>query len=205
VVKEEAAVAAPSGGGGGSGMPDSELGALKKLLGLPSDAAVDAERAAALSPIGADFVIKGIEGPACAFWSQLCSSVSFTTKFPMAQSLRKVMERYVSGDEKVTREMVDRDVFKLKALVAAILLAFQRAAEQFARDSATKFSPAEIQKAVGQGGLFGNQDAKCWQMYVEMMKNVDKASIERRVRELTVKEIEAWLEGIPQMRGGGGR
>jgi len=205
LVKQEAPVAAASEGGGtsgGAGMAQAEIAAIRKLLGLPPDAPVDEERVAAMGPIGADFVIKGVEGPACAFWSQLCSSVSFTTKFPMAQVLRKDFERFISGDAKMTREVVERDVFKLKALVAAILLAFQRASEQFARDHATKFAPAEIQKAVGQGGLFGNQDARCWQMYVEMMKNVDKASIERRVRELTVKEIEAWLEGIPQMRAG---
>lgn len=204
IVKQEVPTAAPvmESRGGGS-MPAAETAFLKKLLGLPPDATIDEDRASAICPIGADFVIKGVEGPACAFWSQLCSSVSFNTKFPMAQILRKDFERFVTGDEKMTREVLDRDVFKLKALVAAILLAFQRAAEQYARDNAAKFAPSEIQRAVGQGGLFGNQDARCWQMYVEMMKNVDKSSIERRIRELTAKEIEAWLEGIPQMRATG--
>jgi len=202
VVKQDVAMAAGDSGGAPS---EGELTALRALLGLPAEAKLDAERAATLGPIGAEFLIKGVEGVACAYWSQLCSSAAFTTKFSMAQVLKRDIEKLLAGDPKVGPKDVERNVNRLRALFGAMVLAFKNAPEQVAREHMNKFAPSEIQKAVGQGGFFGNQDARCWQMYVEMMKNVDKASMERKVRALIAQDIEGFLESSPHMRAAGVR
>jgi hypothetical protein len=110
--------------------------------------------------------------------------------------LNREMVRFVAGDPDYSRTQVKQDVERLRQLIAALISAVGKAGGQFAQKHLTRFSPNEIEMAVGKAGIFGGQDAKCWQRYKELFGATDAASIESELLSSIVNWAEPLIKGL---------
>lgn len=192
VKREVTTVAGPavvSSGGSGGGLPDATVGSLRRVVGAAADSSFGADRMGDMLVIATDYLIR-VEMMSTTFARDIGVDGKYSAF--VQQTMKKDAERFLTGDAKVTKEMLQKSEANNRVLIAAVVRAVRRAGEQFAADHMTRFAPEEIDKAVG-AAAFGRA-GKCWDAYCAMMKAMDKASIARRIQDLVKKEVEAWLD-----------
>ncbi len=180
------APAGPTGSVSASGAAD-----LRKQLGMPADAPIDAARAVELAAVLAEFVLK-LEPYACMFWKDIAPDA----KNQVYQTLNRDLGKFMVGDEKTNREAVAKGVFNLRSLVSLLLKGVSDAGKQFSRDHISRFSVDEISKAAGPGTLMTSKDVLCWKQYVRQMEGVDAASLEKRLKSVIAKDVDAGLSQV---------
>lgn len=180
------AAAGPSGSVSASGAAD-----LRKHLGMPADAPIDAGRAVELAAVLSEFVLK-LEPYACMFWKDIAPDA----KNQVYQTLNRDLGKFMTGDEKVNKEAVAKGVFNLRSLVSLLLKGVSDAGKHFSRDHISRFSVDEISKAAGPGTLMTSKDVLCWKQYVRQMEGVDAASLEKRLKSVIAKDVDAGLSQV---------
>lgn len=173
--------------------PASGTGAveLRKAVGLPADAPMDGARITDVAAILAEFALK-LEPWACTYWRDLAPEA----KNPVYQSLNKDLAGYLRGEEKATREVVSRSAYRLRSLISLLMKGVTEAGKQFARDHMSRFSVEEIAKAAGPGSLMESKDIKNWRQYVRQMDGVDASAIEKRLKSLLARDVDAGLSQV---------
>lgn len=181
------------------GLPETAMAALKKELGLPMDAVVRADRLVELCTALAEFTLK-LEPWAVKYWQEMAKD----TKSPVFQVLGKpapkeregVLARYAEGDEAVTKDMLMRDMLRLRSLVSLLLKGVLTAGGDFSKDQMKKYGMDAVQASAEKGSFVENQAAKNWKQYMKLMEGVDAASIERRLKVMIAKDVEAGLAHV---------
>jgi hypothetical protein len=126
-------------------------------------------------------------------WKTVAPQSSTRRKNP----LQKLMGRFAAGDAEFPRSVVLQEVGALRKLIAAIISAVGQVGRKFAEDYVVKYSPAQIEDLVkAQGGMFGNQKAKCWEKYVQMSASLDANGIEHEIMASVADYAEALMRGI---------
>jgi len=171
------------------GFSDATLAGMRKAVGAPTDTQLSSERMADLMVIATDYMVR-VENMSTTFAREIGVDPKYNTF--VQQAMKKLAERYVSGDPKSTKDVLQKAEANNRILIAAVVRAVRRAGEQFASDHLTRFAPEEIDKAVGNV-TFG-KSGKCWEAYCAMMKGADKAAMAKRIQDLVKKEVEAWLD-----------
>lgn len=191
LARPTAAAAAPAPAGPSGTVSASGAADLRKQLGMPADAPIDAARAVELAAVLAEFVLK-LEPYACMFWKDIAPDA----KNQVYQTLNRDLGKFMAGDEKVNREAVAKGVFNLRSLVSLLLKGVSDAGKQFSRDHISRFSVDEISKAAGPGTLMTSKDVLCWKQYVRQMEGVDAASLEKRLKSVIAKDVDAGLSQV---------
>ncbi len=181
-----AASAAPA-----ASVPTGAGGDVRKILGMPADAPLDGARLADVAAILAEFTLK-LEPWACTYWRDVAPEA----KNPVYQVLNKDLAKFMMGDDKVNKEAVARHAYRLRSLISLLMKGVTEASKQFARDHMSRFSIDEIGKIAGPGSLMTSKDVLCWKQYVRQMEGVDAAGIEKRLKALMAKDVDAGLSQV---------
>lgn len=189
VAPAPAPVAAPVSVGADGTFSEATMAGMRKAVGASADTPLSSERMADLMVIATDYMIR-VENMSTTFAREIGVDAKYNAF--VQQAMKKLAERYVSGDPKSAKDVVQKAEANNRILIAAVVRAVRRAGEQFAADHLTRFAPEEIDKAVGNV-TFG-KSGKCWEAYCAMMKGADKAAMAKRIQDLVKKEVEAWLD-----------
>lgn len=184
------AASAPPSMGADGGFSESTLAGMRKAVGVSADTVMSSERMADLMVIATDYMVR-VENMTTTFAREIGVDSKYNAF--VQQAMKKLAERYVSGDPKSGKDAVQKAEANNRILIAAVVRAVRRAGEQFAADHLTRFAPEEIDKAV-PNVTFGSKSGKCWEAYCSMMKGTDKAAMTKRIQDLVKKEVEAWLD-----------
>ncbi|MFA6045576.1 MAG: hypothetical protein WC718_11380 [Phycisphaerales bacterium] len=161
---------------------------LRKAIGVLPEAPLDQGRVLEMAAILAEFTLR-LEPWACTYWKDIAPDAKAT----VFQTLNKDLARYATGDEKVTKMQLANNVYNLRSLISLLMKGVVEAGKQFARDHLQRFSVEEIRKAAGPGSLVTSEDVKCWRQYVKLMEGTDTAGIEKRLKQLLAKDVDAGL------------
>ena len=197
-VKETVEVKVPvpeAGGGGGAEVPEAVAAEIRKLLKLPPDAAISPARAAEIVPLLVDFTLR-LEQWGCSYWR----SIAPEARTQIFAVLEKDLGKFVTGDEKTTREVVGDSVHNLRSLVSLLMKSAGDAGKQFSRDHLTRFGVAEIEKEVGPGTFMKNQAVSAWEQYKKLMADMDAAAMEKRLTAVIAKDVDTALSGVVRKR-----
>jgi hypothetical protein len=198
VVKETVEVKVPvpeAGGGGGAEVPEAVAAEIRKLLKLPPDAAISPARAAEIVPLLVDFTLR-LEQWGCSYWR----SIAPEARTQIFAVLEKDIAKFVTADEKTTREVVGDSVHNLRSLVSLLMKSAGDAGKQFSRDHLTRFGVAEIEKEVGPGTFMKNQAVSAWEQYKKLMADMDAAAMEKRLTAVIAKDVDTALSGVVRKR-----
>lgn len=171
--------------------PGAAATEFRKAVGLGADATLDQARTLEVAAMMAEFTLK-LEPWACTYWRDVAPDA----KNSVYQSLNKDLAKYVSGDEKTTKAQVANNMYNLRSLISLLMKGVVEASKQFARDHLQRFSVDEIRKAAGPGSLMTSEGIKCWQQYMKQMEGVDAPSIEKRLKALLAKDVDAGLSQV---------
>ncbi len=172
------------------------LAELKRAAGLKADdqVVIDSTRAAEVAAVLSDFVLR-LEPWACSYWQSLAPDA----KNIVPPSLQKELQKFLAGDASVTKEVLAKNVYRLRSLVSLLMREVLEAGKQFGRDHIQRYAPAEIEKMVPAGGVWAAARAgRCWEQYVRLMEGVDAAGIEKRLRTMIAKSVD---DGLGQLFG----
>lgn len=187
-----AGAVASGGPGAAVAVSGGVLGELKRAAGITTDsAAIDGTKAAEVAAVLVEFVLK-LEPWACQYWQNL----SPDAKNGVPQSLNKDIPKFLTGDQTVTKEVLAKNVYKLRSLVSLLMRSVLEAGKQFGRDHVQKFAVPEIEKQAGPGTIMKPAAVKCWEQYVKMMEGVDAAAFEKRLKTLIAKDVDAALSQV---------
>lgn len=171
--------------------PGQAANDLRKAIGLAADAPMDQTRVIEMAALLAEFTLK-LEPWACTYWRD----VGPEAKNAVYQTLNKDLARYVSGDEKVSKVILANNMYNLRSLISLLMKGAVEAAKQFARDHLSRFGVEEIRKAAGPGSMMTSEDVKCWRQYVKQMEGVDATAVEKRLKSLLAKDVDAGLSQV---------
>jgi hypothetical protein len=172
------------------GLPAAEMVEFKKALQIPADQDVSAARVVETASILAEFLLK-LEPWACTYWRDLAPDAKNT----VFQTLNKELPRFVSGDEKVTKEVIQKSAYRLRSLVSLLMKGVMEAGRQFARDHLTKYSMDAIKQAAPRE-MFKADEYRYWKQYERLMEGVDGSSIELRLKQVIAKDVDAGLSQV---------
>jgi len=199
VVKETVEVKVPvpeaGVGGGWADVPEAVAAEIRKLLKLPPDAAINPARAAEAVPLLVDFTLR-LEQWGCSYWR----SIAPEARTQIFAVLEKDIAKFVTADEKTTREVVGDSVHNLRSLVSLLMKSAGDAGKQFSRDHLTRFGVAEIEKEVGPGTFMKNQAVSAWEQYKKLMADMDAAAMEKRLTAVIAKDVDTALSGVVRKR-----
>lgn len=163
-------------------------GELRKAIGVMPEVPLDQGRVLEMAAILAEFTLR-LEPWACTYWRDIAPDA----KASVVQTLNKDLARYATGDDKVSKTQLANNVYNLRSLVSLLMKGVVEAGKQFARDHLQKFSVEEIKRAAGPGSLVTSEDVKCWRQYVRLMEGYDAAGVEKRLKQLLAKDVDAGL------------
>ncbi len=172
-------------------VPANAAAELRKTLGLGADAGLDSGKVTELAAVLAEFTLK-LEPWACTYWRDVAPDA----KNQVYQSLNKDLAKFLQGDEKTPREAIAKSAYRLRSLISLLMKGVTEAGKQFARDHMNRFSVEEISKAAGSGTLMTSKDVLCWKQYLRQMEGVDAAGIEKRLKSLLAKDVDAGLSQV---------
>jgi hypothetical protein len=164
---------------------------LRKQLGLKAEDPVDSERLTEVAAVLVEFTLK-LEPWAVTYWKDIAPDA----KNQVYQTLNKDLPRFVSGDGQLTREAIARSAYRLRSLISLLMKGVTEAGRQFARDHLARFSVEEISRAAGPGTLMTSKDVLCWKQYVRQMEGVDAVAIEKRLKSLIARDVDAALSQV---------
>lgn len=196
VVRETVEVKVPTPVlGGGCDIPEPVAAEIRKLLKLPPDAQISPARAAEIVPLLVDFTLR-LEQWGCSYWR----SIAPEARTQIFAVLEKDLGKFVTADEKTTREVVGDSVHNLRSLVSLLMKSAGDAGKQFSRDHLTRFGVAEIEKEVGPGTFMKNQAVSAWEQYKKLMADMDAAAMEKRLTAVIAKDVDTALSGVVRKR-----
>ena len=172
------------------GLPAAELAELKKALQMSQDQDIRPGRVVEMASVLAEFVLK-LEPWACTYWRDLAPDA----KNSVFQTLNKELPRFVGGDEKVTKEVMQKSAYRLRSLVSLLMKGVMEAGRQFSRDHLTKYSMDAIKQAAPRE-MFKADEYRYWKQYERLMEGVDGASIEIRLKQVIAKDVDAGLSQV---------
>ncbi len=191
----EVKVPTPAAGGGGADVPEAVAAEIRKLLKLPPDASINPARAAEAMPLLVDFTLR-LEQWGCSYWR----SIAPEARTQLFSVLEKDLGKFVTGDEKTTRETVVDSVHNLRSLVSLLMKSAGDASKQFSRDHLARFGVAEIEREVGPGTFMKNQAVSAWEHYKKLMSDMDAAAMEKRLTAVIAKDVDTALSGVVRKR-----
>lgn len=171
-----------------AGQPLTEL---KRALGVPGDATLDATRVVELASVLTEFVVK-LEPWACQYWKDIAPDARTEVPPTVARTLSKFA---VGGDEKANKDVVARETYRLRSLVSLLMKGVREAGKQYARDHMSRFSVDAITKESKSSFTKGQATAN-WETYVRLMEGVDANWIEQRMRKLIAQDVDAALAQV---------
>ena len=122
-------------------------------------------------------------------------TISPRSSFRRPSDLRAELVKYVSGDREVSGSRIKQHHDLLQKLSACLIAGMGKAGLNFARNHLRKFSPEEIMAATAQeGGLFGSQEAKCWNHFLSIAPELREDSVDFGIREAVAKYTENLLD-----------
>jgi hypothetical protein len=172
------------------GLPSAAVADLKKVLQVPPDQEVSAGRVVEMAAVLAEFLLK-LEPWACTYWRDLAPDAKVT----VFQTLNKDLPKFVCGDEKMTKEAVQKGAYKLRSLVSLLMRSSTEAGKQFARDHLAKYSLDAIKQAAPRE-MFKADEYRFWKQYERLMDGVDASSIEVRMKQVIAKDVDAGLSQV---------
>lgn len=175
---------------GGGDVPEAAINEFRKALGLLPDAPVDAGRAVESAAMLAEFVVK-LEPWACSYWRELAPDA----KVSVYQTVQKDIQRYVGGDDKINKEAVAKNLYKLRSLVSLLMKAVLEAGKQFARDHIGRFSVDAIKQASPKE-TFKSDEYRYWKQYERLMEGVDAPALEKRLKQVIARDVDAGLSQV---------
>ncbi|MCX5691897.1 MAG: hypothetical protein NTV94_19245 [Planctomycetota bacterium] len=182
-----------------AGMPEGAMAELKKMVGLPQDANVRADRMVELCTLLVEFTIK-LEPWAVAYWQDIGkeakNQVFRVLSKERPNERQGILARFVEGDASTDKDAVAKDILKLRSLVSLLLKGVLDAGKAFSRDHMTRFSVDAVQAGAEKGTFTESQAAKNWKQYVKLMEGFDAASMEKRIKGLIAKDVDAQLSQI---------
>lgn len=180
--------AAPMFSGGGAMGAAAEL---RKQVGLPDEAPLDGTRVTELAAILAEFTLR-LEPWACSYWRDMAPDA----KNQIFPALKTELPKFMLGDEKVPREVVAKSAYRLRSLISLLMKGVTEGGRQYAREHLSVFSVDAIGKAAGSGSLMESKDVKNWKQYARQMEGVDASSIEKKIKSLIAKDVDAGLSQV---------
>lgn len=191
VLKQGVPAAAPVAAPAGAPVTASGAAEFRKHVGMAADAPVDSSRLADVAAMLAEFTLR-LEPWACNFWKDIAPDAK-NTVYP---TLNKDLGRYMLGDDKLPKEALAKSVYRLRSLVSLLLKGMSEAGRSFSKDHMGRYSVEAIEKAAGPGGLMTAKEVLCWRQYVRQMEGVDGAAIEKRLKSLMAKDVDASLSQV---------
>ncbi len=182
-----------------AGMPEGAMAELKKMIGLPQDANLRADRMVELCTLLVEFTIK-LEPWAVAYWQDIGkeakNQVFRVLSKERPNERQGILAKFVEGDASTDKDAVARDILKLRSLVSLLLKGVLDAGKAFSRDHMGRFSVDAVQSGAEKGTFTESQAAKNWKQYVKLMEGFDAASMEKRIKGLIAKDVDAQLSQI---------
>lgn len=172
------------------GLPAAEMAEFKKVLQIPADQDVSAGRVVETASILAEFLLK-LEPWACTYWRDLAPDAKNT----VFQTMNKELPRFVGGDEKATKEALQKSAYRLRSLVSLLMKGVMEAGRQFSRDHLTKYSLDAIKQSAPRE-MFKADEYRFWKQYERLMEGVDGSSIELRLKQVIAKDVDAGLSQV---------
>lgn len=180
--------AAPMFSGGGATGAAAEL---RKQVGLPAEAPLDGTRVTEVAAILAEFTLR-LEPWACSYWRDMAPDA----KNQIFPALKTELPKFMLGDEKVSREVVAKSAYRLRSLISLLMKGVTEGGRQYAREHLSVFSVEAIGKAAGSGTIMESKDVKNWKQYVRQMEGVDASTIEKKIKSLIAKDVDAGLSQV---------
>lgn len=182
-----------------AGLPEAAMADLKKMLGVPADGTIRADRIVEMCTLLAEFTIK-LEPWACAYWQDIGKEAKVqifrTLSKDRPNERQGSLARFAEGDAAVTKENLAKDFLKLRSLVSLLLKGVMDAGKQFGKDHMTKFAVDAVQSSAEKGTFTESQAAKNWKQYVKLMDGVDAATMEKRLKNLIAKDVDTQLSQV---------
>jgi hypothetical protein len=113
-----------------------------------------------------------------------------------ARDLHDDLRRYLSGDKEIAGVELNAQVETMQKLIASIVAAVGQAGKQLARQHLARFHPQEIETQANRDGVnpLISQKSKCWDVYVEMARDLEEETIEHAVKEILAQYVEAVMK-----------
>ncbi len=117
-------------------------------------------------------------------------------------SLRHVLHRFATGDERVSESEAEEEVLKLRHMLASMVVALGQAGRISATDVVSgvlaPLAPSKIEDLVRfeKGGFFVAKEVKCWNKYKELAEKHNEVNIEAAIRE----KIQHFVEELMRRR-----
>ncbi len=113
--------------------------------------------------------------------------------------LRKEISAYLSGSKKVSGNEIRDHVEQLQKLTASIIAGVGQVSSYLARKHLAKLSPIEIETQVnreggGGIGILGSKEAKCWNKFVNLARELEEDIVEHAIREGIAKYTESLMK-----------
>ncbi len=170
----------------GRALPARIESQVRELLKVPPGDDVPLDRVLEILPhllrlaLVADTVAWGV-------WRQKLSA-GVTGPVRAGVPLQRVLREHMTlGDGDAVAE-VDR----LRELVRAIASGVAQCGGEVASRVMQRFSPAEIEAAVGGGGLRG-RDSECWREFRSRAERFDSGALEKEVTGVMARFVEKWM------------
>jgi hypothetical protein len=165
---------------------------LQKRLGIAAGKPLQAERAAKLLVITAEFTL-ALDQLAWALWRQLApkSAIRKETEF------NRLTGPYLTGDGEVSAAQLAQPVEKTRRLIAGLLGAIGRAGSSYAKKHTARLSPEAIEDfAKMEKKTFESIEAACWRKFVQQSReHATEMAIENELQEAIAKAAENLIAG----------
>ena len=109
---------------------------------------------------------------------------------------RKTFGKFVAEDSKVSQEQLVVEFGRLRQMIAALISAFGRAGDSFARHFLSTYAPSQVSALVkmGKSNFLVSHDAACWQQYKDLAGSLTPETIEGQIRKALVEYAEPLME-----------
>jgi len=179
------------------GLSPGALAKVREALGVKGDAALAEDRLVWLLGVLVDFACS-LDPLVWRTWGK----VAPRSKVQSLGSLRHVLHRFATGDERVSESEAEEEVLKLRHMLASMVVALGQAGRISATDVVSgvlaPLAPSKIEDLVRfeKGGFFVAKEVKCWNKYKELAEKHNEVNIEAAIRE----KIQHFVEELMRRR-----
>ena len=113
-----------------------------------------------------------------------------------SRELQDCLRRYLSGDKEIAGVDLNAQVETMQKLIASIVAAVGQTGKELVRQHLARFQPMEIETQANRDGAnpLVSQKSKCWDINVEMARELDEEMIEHAVKEILARYVEAMMK-----------
>jgi len=173
------------------GLPAEALAKVREALGVKGDAALAEDRLVGLLAMLVDFACS-LDPLVWRTWGKLAPK----SKIQSPGSLRHLLHRFATGDERVSDGEAKEEVLKLRHMLASMVVALGQAGRIAAADVVSgvlaPLSPSKIEDLVRfeRGGWLTAKEVKCWNKYKELAGKHNEVNVEAAIREKVQNFVE---------------